>query len=316
MAVSLADLSVDLATKADWLCAHLRRQEWLQQGDGLGWFNGYYDEQGRRLEGDHPAGVRLTLTSQALPLLAGVATDEQARQIVRAADRYLLDPDVGGYRLNTDFGSAAERLSMNLGRSYGYAFGHKENGAMFSHMAVIYANALYRRGLVREGFAVLDGIYRHCQDFGRSGIYPGIPEYVEPGGRGMYPYLTGSASWYLLTVLTEVLGVKGRLGDLVLEPKLVREQFDAEGRAAVVTRFADRRLRITYHNPDKLSWDRYAIISVRLDGGSVSPTRQGRAAILPRGTLVALEPDAVHNLDVQLGPAAGSDESTASVCQA
>ena len=148
---------------------------------------------------------------------------------------------------------------MKLGRCFGFAFGHKENGAMFSHMAVMYASALYKRGLVPEGFAVLDGIYRHSQDFGLSGIYPGIPEYVEPGGRGMYPYLTGSASWYLLTMLTEVLGVKGQFGDLVLEPKLVPEQFDADGRASVLTLFAGRKLRITYHNPDCLPWGVYSV---------------------------------------------------------
>ena len=54
---------------------------------------------------------------------------------------------MGGYRLNTDFGG----VQLNLGRCFGFAFGHKENGAMFSHMAVMYANALYQRGLVREG---------------------------------------------------------------------------------------------------------------------------------------------------------------------
>ena len=32
-------------------------------------------------------------------------------------------------------------------------------------------------------------------------------------GRGAYAYLTGSASWLLLTLLTESFGVKGRLGD-------------------------------------------------------------------------------------------------------
>jgi cellobiose phosphorylase len=242
----------------------------------------------------------MTLTGQVFALMGGIATDEQARQIARAADRYLHDPGVGGYRLNTDFGPAAARLSMSLGRCFGFAFGHKENGAMFSHMAVMYANALYQRGLVQEGFAVLDGIYRHSQDLSLSGIYPGIPEYVEPGGRGMYPYLTGSASWYLLTMLTEVLGLKGRLGDLVLEPKLVPQQFDAAGQASVLTLFADRTLQVTYHNPDHLPWGRYAIAAIQLDGQEVSCQRQGKAAILPRRLITALAAEQVHSLDVFL----------------
>ena len=65
----------------------------------------------------------------------------------------------------------------------------------------------------------------------------------------MYPWLTGSASWYLLTLLTEVFGVKGDLGDLVLEPKLVAAQFDSQGDASIRTRFAERDLEIVYHNP-------------------------------------------------------------------
>jgi cellobiose phosphorylase len=300
VAVSLSDLRDDLLAKADWLYAHLRRQEWLQQKEELGWYNGYYDEEGQRLEGDHAGGVRMTLTGQVFALMAGIATDEQARQIARAADRYLYDPGVGGYRLNTDFGPAAEKLSMRLGRCFGFAFGHKENGAMFSHMAVMYANALYKRGLAQEGFAVLDGIYRHSQDFGLSGIYPGIPEYIEPGGRGLYPYLTGSASWYLLTVLTEALGVKGQRGDLALEPKLVPEQFSAEGKVSVVTLFAGRKLRVIYHNPHRLPWGAYSIAGIRLNGEPLPYEQEGRAAIVSRGTIMALATEKVHTLDVSL----------------
>jgi cellobiose phosphorylase len=189
---------------------------------------------------------------------------------------------------------------MSLGRCFGFAFGHKENGAMFSHMAVMYANALYKRDLVQEGFAVLDGIYRHCQDFRLCGIYPGIPEYVEPRGRGMYPYLTGSASWYLLTMLAEVLGVKGRLGDLVLEPKLIPKQFGVDGRASVLTLFSGRKIRIAYHNPDHLPWPMYTIAGIRLGGEELSYERQGRAAILPQSTIMSLEAERVHTLEVLL----------------
>ncbi len=83
----------------------------------------------------------------------------------------------------------------------------KKNGAMFSHMAIMYANALYKRGFVEEGYDVINLIFKHCSEFDKSRIYPGIPEYINEKGRGMYNYLTGSASWLLLTVLTETFGV-------------------------------------------------------------------------------------------------------------
>ena len=293
--IHLADLARDLAAKADWLCSHIRNREWVTSREGYGWFNGYYDNDGRRVEGDQPSGVRMTLTGQVFTLMSGIATDAQAAEIVRAADRYLYDPRVGGYRLNTDFGG----MQLNLGRCFGFAFGHKENGAMFSHMAVMYANALYRRGKVREGWLVLEGIYRHCQDFAVSRMYPGLPEYISERGRGMYPWLTGSASWYLLTLLTEVFGVKGDLGDLVLEPKLVAAQFDPQGDATIRTRFAGRDLEVVYHNPRGLNYGEYAIQGVA--SGDLPTTRDERAIRIARDNIIDLGPGKPYRVVVTLG---------------
>ena len=295
--VGLADLARDLAAKADSLAAHVRGQEWITDRAGYGWFNGYYDNDGQRVEGDGPHGVRMTLTGQVFALMGGIATDAQAREIVRSADRYLYDRRLGGYRLNTDFGD----IQLNMGRCFGFAFGHKENGAMFSHMAVMYANALYQRGLVAEGHKVLDEMYRHCADFATSRIYPGLPEYISERGRGMYPWLTGSASWYLLTLLTEVFGVRGDLGDLVLAPKLVAAQFDAGGEAAVRAQFAGRDLEVVYRNPGHLEHDGYRVQQVAIDGVAVPIERAGASVRIGRGTLERLTAGAVHRVEVKLG---------------
>ena len=93
--IHLADLARDLAAKADWLYSHIRDREWVTSREGYGWFNGYYDNDGRRVEGDQPSGVRMTLTGQVFTLMSGIATDAQAAEIVRAADRYLYDPRGG-----------------------------------------------------------------------------------------------------------------------------------------------------------------------------------------------------------------------------
>lgn len=278
--VSLLALAEGLREKANWWKGHLRQQEWLVNREGFGWFNGYYDDDGQRVEGDFPSGTRMTLTGQVFTLMGGVADEEQAAQIVRSADRYLYDERVGGYRLNTDFGE----LKTNLGRAFGFAFGHKENGAMFSHMAVMYAYALYRRGLVAEGWRVLEGIYRQSQDFARSRMYPGIPEYFNARGRGMYPYLTGSAAWYLFTLLTEVYGVKGLLGDLKLAPRFVAEQFASAETLTVHTLFAGKKLEIRYQNPQRLSWDSYRIAAVEVNGQSwpLPPEGGSREIVFPR----------------------------------
>src|SRR5947199_8651640 len=100
-------------------------------------------------------------------------------------------------------------------------------------------------------------------------IYPGLPEYFNGEGRGMYHYLTGSASWYLLTLVTQVLGIRGYWGDLLLAPKLVPEQFSASGQVVAELGFAGKRLRIVYVNQSKKGFGQYQISSLLLQGRSL-----------------------------------------------
>jgi cellobiose phosphorylase len=260
--VPLTKLASDLLEKADWLTSHIRQQEWVTDQQGLGWFNGYYDNKGEKVEGERPKGIRMTLTGQVFAIMSAVASPEQTQQILLAADRYLYDESLMGYRLNTNFGMDLPQL----GRAFGFAYGHKENGAVFNHMAVMFAYALYRQGWAHEAWRVLEGIYTQSQDFAKSRIYPGIPEYFNPRGRGMYPYLTGSAAWYLFTLLTEAYGVKGCLGDLLLEPKLVAEQFANTSQLKVQTAFAGKTLEVIYTNPKRLSYRQYSILKISING--------------------------------------------------
>ena len=252
--LSLLPLADDLDGKADWLMAHIRAQEWISDGQD-GWFNSYYDNSGRPLEGITENGARMMLTGQVFAVMSGVATEEQVRAITRSADRYLYKKEIGGYRLNTDF----HELKFDMGRMFGFAYGEKENGAVFSHMAVMYANALYRRGFVREGYKALQALADAALNFGAGRIYPGIPEYFNDDGRGVYHYLTGAASWYMLTVITQAFGVRGERGNLVVDPKLVREQFDTSGIAAIDLPFAGREFRVTVANVSRREAGQYRV---------------------------------------------------------
>ncbi len=281
-----------LREKGLWLMEHIRRTEWLTDSRGHGWFNGYYDNHGQRLEGERGGGVRMTLTGQVFPVMCGTATDEQVRAVCASADEYLYDGACGGYRLNTRFDS-------DMGRMFGFAYGEKENGAVFSHMAVMYANALYRRGFVREGRRALDSLFRQAMDFPHSRICPGLPEYFGRDGRGLYHYLTGAASWYLLTMVTEVFGVRGRLGELVIEPRLLPEQFDKAGLARLELPFAGRLLRVDVHAPAGGAAAPYRVASAALDGAPLDGVRPDGVTV-PRDTLTALDGGRVHQLDVYL----------------
>jgi cellobiose phosphorylase len=294
-ALDIDQVADDLEHKAEWIFSHLRSNEWIQSEGGNGWFNGYYNNDSERVEGEFAEGVRMTLTGQVFPLMGHAASEEQVPQIIASVEKNLLDNKIG-YRLNTRFGG----IQQNLGRAFGFAFGHKENGAMFSHMTVMYGNALYKRGRVTEGKKVLDSLYQLSTDFEISRMYPGIPEYINEEGRGMYPYLTGSASWLLLTMVTEVFGVKGKLGDLLLEPKLVQDQFDTTGNASINTIFAERELEVRYKNQEALSYGAYQISSVTLDGTQVTLQRVSGGVIIPRAVLTDLQPGKRHVIEVEL----------------
>ena len=293
LTISCEELAGNLKHKAEWIRNHIRATEWITGQDGHSWYNGYYDNHGRRVEGEFEQGVRMMLTGQVFTIMSETATEEQIAEIVKTADDYLYDAAIGGYKLNTDF----KEIKDDLGRMFGFAYGHKENGAVFSHMTVMFANALYQRGFVPEGYKAINSLYSHCSDFSKSRIYPGVPEYIGDNGRGLYHYLTGSASWLLLTVLREMFGVKGELGNLVLEPKLVLEQFDENQEAGVSFLFADRRLKVTYVNSKAKEYGSYRIDSISIDGTAYEGNRSGE---IKRTDIEALSKQDEHTIVVVL----------------
>ena len=86
----------------------------------------------------------LSLTGQTMALLSETVTKKRATKIASMTKKALFDPTIGGYKLNSNF----HEVKLNMGRAYGFAYGHKENGAVFSHMAVMYAYGLYQYDLV------------------------------------------------------------------------------------------------------------------------------------------------------------------------
>jgi cellobiose phosphorylase len=206
--------------------------------------------------------MHMTLAGQVFPIMSGVATFKQAGEIFKTCRKFLKDREHGGFRLNTNF----NQIRPDLGRAFSFAYGEKENGAFFSHMSVMFANALYQRGFVNEGHEVLDSIFRMCVRTEKSRIYPGIPEYFNSEGRGMYHYLTGSASWLVLTLLTQVFGVRGRFGDLVLAPKFAKNDFDQAKELSVQTEFAGKKIQVIYRNPKRIPYEHYCISKILLNG--------------------------------------------------
>jgi len=295
LSIDLKNIQLDLQEKSKWLIEHLQKNEWIETKRGS-WFNGYYDNLGTRVEGDFSDGVKMTLTGQVFPIMAGVASDDQIREIIKAADKLLYDKKVGGYRLNTKF----EEPQMELGRAFGFAYGTKENGSMFSHMAVMYAYALYSRGFAEAGYRVLQEIFEHCQDFELSRIYPGIPEYIDSSGRGNYPFLTGSASWYMFTLITQVFGIRASKGNLVIDPKLLKIQFNSENKAIINSHFSSFEFSFVFYNPNNLEAGKYRIASITLNGSTLQYQTQENGGLIRREIFEGLAPNKRHKIEVWL----------------
>ncbi len=290
--ISLIYIAENLKKKAEWIQNHIRDNEWIKD-DEDGWFNSYYDNSGNAVEGKREDGVRMMLTGQVFTIMSKTATYSQVPKICKSADKYLYREEIGGYRLNTDF----HEEKYDMGRMFGFAYGEKENGAVFSHMAVMYANALYQRGFAAEGYKALNALAKNALNFDTSKIYPGIPEYFDAQGRGLYHYLTGAASWYLLTYVTEVFGVKGNMGDLVVCPKLMKSQFDKDGKASISLFFQGKEFMVEIVNKDNIEADEYVVKEAVCDETKMEVS--GEMAVLSIDKLAKLD-DKKHHIVVTL----------------
>jgi len=258
LAMDTKKLAADLRAKAQAFGSHIRRQEWLKT---IGTFNGYYDNAGRRVEGVVNNARRITLTSGVFSLMSGVATDTQAATVYKTLSQTLKEKKYGTFRLNTNF----KEVKLDLGRAFAFSYGDKENGAIFAHMDVMFAFSLYRRGFVQEGWQLVKGLASLATGEDAR-TYPCISEYYNSDYRGLYNFLTGSASWYTYLLVTQIFGLKHSYGDLTLEPKLTREQFGGRGELSITASIDGRPCTVVYRNRQNKDYGHYGITDVTVNG--------------------------------------------------
>jgi cellobiose phosphorylase len=285
-------LSKSLKEKSLWMKDHIRKSEWLRTG----FFNGYYNNRKQRVDGKKRNLMQMTLASQVFPIMSQLASTAQINKILSNVQRYLYDRSVGGIRLNTDF----KKEQHDLGRAFSFAYGNKENGAVFSHMVVMFAYALYKQGYSSQGWEVLSSLYKLAANTAKSKIYPGLPEYFDRSGRGMYTYLTGSASWFMLTLITQAFGARGQNGDLLIEPKFSSEQFKSVNKLSLTRVFASRRLKITFFNPKRLGAGKYRVKRFRLNTEQI-PVEEKAWVVISREVILSLPKDKLNLIEVHLG---------------
>jgi cellobiose phosphorylase len=241
----------DINSKAEWMFKHIKKKEWIRSA---GIFNGYYDNKSRRVEGKHKNKIQVMLPSQTFPIFSGIADRKQIASIWKVIGKNLRFDKTWALRLNTDFKS----LNLDLGRAFAFSYGDKENGSVFSHMNILTAYGLYKRGFIKEGFKIFHSLFQLAVN-DKSQTGPCLPEYFNSESKGLYPYLTGSASWLIYLFTEQILGIKFSLGELILEPKLVKDQFIHSKTIAFSTILNKNRFTLTYCNPHRKSWPDYNI---------------------------------------------------------
>ncbi len=266
--VDIKRLIEDLRAKSVFGAELVRTQEYITVDKDFSFYNGYYTDTFRRLGGKNGQGtVNISLTPQAYLMVLGLTGQDRAREIHRSVNKYLRN-EFGGYILRSDH--REPDLIDVMGRGFGLAFKTRENGGQYNHMVVKYMNGLYTNNLVREGYEVFSTLTGLCMNSEQSRIFPGVPASIDSkSARGSYNYLTGSASWLIFSIITEIMGIKPNLGDLSISPKLVKEQFGEDKKIRVDFVYLRKNMRLTVINEKGLDWGEYRLGKVKFNSEPV-----------------------------------------------
>lgn len=67
-------------------------------------------------------------------------------------------------------------------------------------------------------------------------------------------------------MLTQVYGIRGKLGDLLIEPKLVKEQYDIGDVLTVDMLFMEKEVSIYFYNRKRLDYGKYQLGELSING--------------------------------------------------
>lgn len=215
-------------------------------------YKSYVNNDGKFLED----GKKISLTAQAMALMNNVPSKELALNVAAFTKNELFDANIGGYRLNSNY----EKVLTNMGRAYGFAYGHKENGAVFCHMATMYTYGLYNYNLVDYGFESINALLDQALN-PDSNVLVGVPEYFNNEGVGKYPFLTGTASWLIKLLREQVFGINFNYGVLSFNPKLAKKDF-INGVASIKTYLFGKLRTVKYINDKNLEYGNYKISKI------------------------------------------------------
>ncbi len=273
--VGIDELINDLNSKYKHIKSLINKQEWVQINDQMGFYNGHYDNLGNPIDGKHLDDIQIDLTTQVMCIMHGMASPERIQYILNACNSLLKDEDGLCYRLCRPF----DGLDLNLGRLTGFVYGYKEHGSKWMQQNLMLAYGLCKRGFNADASQLLQEVYQLATDSARSKIFPGVPSYFEPGDRGAYAYLSGSSAWLLLSLTTQLFGIRGEEGQLCFHPKLDRQFFGDQDIVSIQTTFKNKKLMVYYHLIEEAT--SFRIKEMKINGKSINidPSKDGKVVV-------------------------------------
>ena len=166
---------------------------------------------------------RIFLNTQTWAIMSRTCDDHQNRRLIASVEENLMT-DRGPLTLAPAF----TRYQKDLGRITIKTPGMTENGSVYCHAAIFYANSLYRIGEKERAWKVMSGLLPKPGD--RSDqppvLFPNF--YFGPAaqhccGLSSTRPETGTAAWFYVTLLEEVLGLRGTFDGLEIKPQLPSE---------------------------------------------------------------------------------------------
>jgi cyclic beta-1,2-glucan synthetase len=278
------DLASTYRQEADALESRIEKTSW----DGAWYLRGTFDD-GSTLGSAANLEARIDSLSQSWPWISDAGDPDRKEQALESAWRQLVLKDE---KLVLLFNPPFDTSLPSPGYIRGYPPGVRENGGQYTHAALWLAMAFARKGdgnRSGEILRILNPIEhaREAPDVWRYTVEPYVVAdvYRLPGriGQGGWSWYTGSAAWMYRAWIEEVLGLKKRSNQLIIDP-VIPDWWDG---FKVTLRHGEAIYVIEIQNPDHIQ---QGVAWLELDGQR-----------LEEG-FISLDPEPVkHIVKVQMG---------------
>jgi cellobionic acid phosphorylase len=196
---------------------------WLWDGD---WFARGITDEGVVFGSSKDKEGRIFLNPQSWAILAGTATAEQRRRMIRAVEQQLETPY--GVML---VAPAFTGMREDIGRVTQKFPGSAENGSVYNHAAAFYIYSLFTAGEADRAFRLMRQMIPgpDMADYTQRGQLPVfIPNYyrgayhqhARTAGRSSQLFNTGTVSWFYRSLVEGLFGLKGCREGFVIRPQL------------------------------------------------------------------------------------------------